>query len=99
MKAYRRNYERFRVNAIASLTGRIAGGYEKRSVIIKDLSSRGAGIISYSPLEAMNKVTLDFEIPPLFSQPVRKEAVIAWSKPESDHWICGLNFGINSLAF
>jgi hypothetical protein len=97
MTAYRRNYNRLPVNAIASITAAEGLARGKTPVIIKDLSGKGAGIIAYSRLRVMQKVVLDLEIPPLVSHPVRKDCTVAWCRQEADRWLCGLTFGMDPL--
>jgi hypothetical protein len=94
MLPHRRNYNRFPVNALGSISGVGA----TTPVIIKDLSGKGAGIIAYSRLRVMDRVVLDLEAPPIVSRPVRKDCTVAWCRQEADRWLCGLTFGMDTLS-
>ena len=98
MTAYRRNYNRLPVNALGSL--RAANGFSGSAtpVIIRDLSGKGAGIIAYSRLRVMDKVVLDLEMPPLIPARVHTDCTVAWCRQEADRWLCGLDFGSDTLS-
>jgi hypothetical protein len=94
----KRAYGRYRVDGSATLIG--DGGREEPS-ILKDLSCRGAGIVTYHPLRLNDKLDIIISPSSLFSRPITREARVAWCKPISASlWQGGLDFGeTNKISF
>ena len=88
---YRRSYQRFILEASASLI--IHKNIEEPS-ILRDLCPRGIGIITYYPLKENQEVTIIIKVPYLFGNPVNREAKVAWCKRLDENlWQGGLDFG------
>lgn len=89
----RRSYERFMVNNWATLVDKEA----EQKVLLKDLSCRGVGLVSNSALEPNKKVGISLN-PPIFDNPVYKEARVIWCNKVNDKvWRAGLDFGLDNL--
>jgi hypothetical protein len=95
---YRREYNRFEINALAIL---ITNKNVENTFLLKNISARGASVIGNFPLEVSNKLEIVIEIPFLCDEPIRKEAKIVWCKKISDKlWEGGLDFGLdNKISF
>lgn len=88
---YRRSYERYILEAQATLV--IHKNKEKPSML-RDLSARGASVITDYPLMINEKMTIAINVPFLFDRFVYKEAKIVWCKKIDENlWQCGLDFG------
>ncbi len=92
LPSYRRSYDRYKVDDYATL---IVNDAERPSVL-KDLSSRGGGIVSDYPLNANDRVGIIIRSA-LFDQPLRREARVAWcSRAEGNLYRAGLDFGLDN---
>lgn len=90
---FRRSYERFLVNRKANLE---TDKSQEQEVLLRDLSIRGAGIVSRFSLNENEQVKISIK-EPFFDQPVLKEAVVIWSKKqENNSWRSGLDFGLDN---
>lgn len=68
-----------------------------RFIILRDLSSRGAGISSNFPIDLGQEVQIQIK-EPFIGIPVTKDAKVVWSKQvENNLWRCGLDFGQDKL--
>ncbi|MBU0693758.1 MAG: PilZ domain-containing protein [Candidatus Omnitrophica bacterium] len=92
----RRSYKRFKVDT----GGRLIVDKEiEKPLIVRDLSSRGVGVVANYPFEIDKKITIDMETP-FFHDTVRREARVIWCKKiEEDLWRAGLDFGMNKIEF
>lgn len=89
----RRDYERYKVDAFATI---IFKDTIKKGLMIKDISARGlCGQAAYFP-EVHEKVKIILQTP-FFDNPVEKEARVAWCK-KIDETLCemGLDFGLDN---
>ena len=69
----------------------------ERGAILKDLSARGAGIISDFPFKLSEKVTAVISAPFFFDSPVHRQATIVWcQRIDKNLWQGGLDFGIDN---
>lgn len=92
----RRAYKRYRLDGSATLVGE--NGIEEPS-ILKDLSCRGAGIVTSQPLQPDDKLDIIIHPSFLFSQPVTRQARVAWcSRIASGLWQGGLDFGEHKIS-
>lgn len=90
--SYRRSYDRYEVNDHATLLV----GDAQRSSILKDLSSRGGGIVSDYPLNKDERVGIIISSS-LFDQPLHRQAKVAWcSRIEGNLYRAGLDFGLDN---
>lgn len=90
--SYRRSYDRYEVNDHATL---IVGDAQRPS-ILKDLSSRGGGVVSDYPLNKDERVGVIINSS-LFAHPLRRQAKVAWcSRIEGNLYRAGLDFGLDS---
>jgi hypothetical protein len=92
---YRRSGVRFELNTSAVIT---TSPNSHERFMLKDVSCRGVGIIGYQPFKLAEKVLINFQIPAFFSQPIRKNAKVAWSKQINGNlWEAGLDFGLDNI--
>ena len=88
---FRRSYQRFILDASASL---IINKTTEEPSILRDLCSRGIGVVTHYCLKENQEVTIIIKIPYLFDSPVYKQAKVAWCKKiDDDLWQGGLDFG------
>ncbi len=91
--AYRRSYERFNLENATAL---IVDSQGRKESIVKDISTRGAGVIGNSPL-AVNGRVETIIIASLFNEPVHKNARVAWCRPvNTTLYQAGLDFGLDN---
>jgi hypothetical protein len=91
----RRANERFEANASATLA---FSRNNEETFILQNISTRGAGIVGYHPLQVNDKVRIAFQMPQFFDKPIRKVAKIAWCKKVNNSlWEGGLDFGLDNL--
>jgi len=91
---YRRSGERFEATSSAVVT---TDCNRQERFMLKDVSCRGVGIVGYHPLQIADRVLINFQIPSVFNQPIRKNAKVAWSKQiNADLWEAGLDFGLDN---
>jgi hypothetical protein len=90
----RRKYERYYLETKARIISPAAG---ETSCLLKDISSRGAGILSNHPLNLQAEVRLLAKRPPELKQP----ATVIWCREIKEGlWRAGLDFGEdNKLDF
>ncbi len=89
----RRDYERFKVDAFATI---IFKNTVRKGLMLKDISARGLrGQTAYFP-EVNERVEIILQTP-FFDSPVKKEARVAWRKKIDEH-LCemGLDFGLDN---
>lgn len=92
---HRRSYKRFKVNTPVTLGKN--GGLEE-NCMLNDISARGIGIFGALSHQVNEKVTISFELPNLFDEPVAKQARISWTtKINEKFWISGLDFGLDNM--
>lgn len=91
---FRRSYERFDYNLPISLTvGKEAG----LPILLKDLSSRGAGIHTNFTIVLDQEIQIQIR-EPFAGTPFTKSAKVVWSKQiNANLWCYGLDFGQDSL--
>lgn len=94
----RRDYQRFILNDSISLV--TEEGSENR-FLLKDLSTRGAGIVGISPLDINERVKVIINAPLLFDKSVNRNAKVVWCKKiDTNFWQGGLDFGEdNKITF
>lgn len=69
----------------------------ERPVVLKDLSSRGAGIVSNFLVNANQEVAMIMQVPYLFAHPVYRRVRVAWSNKIAENlWQTGLDFGLDN---
>ena len=91
--AYRRSYERF---TLENATALIIDGQDRRKSIIKDISTRGAGVIGNFPFAVDGRVETIITAS-LFKEPVHKNARVAWCSPvNATLYQAGLDFGLDN---
>jgi hypothetical protein len=91
---YRRIYDRYETNASAILA--FSGNTEEK-FMLQNISARGVSVVGYHPLQINDKVTIAFQMPPIFNKPILKEAKIVWCKEVNDVlWEAGLDFGLDN---
>ncbi|MFA4984518.1 MAG: PilZ domain-containing protein [Candidatus Omnitrophota bacterium] len=92
----RRVCERYRLDGSATLVGE--NGIEEPS-ILRDLSCRGAGIVTSQPLRPNDKLNIVIHPSFLFGRPVAREARVAWcNRISSGLWQGGLDFGEHKIS-
>ncbi|MGD0335569.1 MAG: PilZ domain-containing protein [Candidatus Omnitrophota bacterium] len=97
MPAYRRSYNRFKVNRSCFLS---APEGTEQSSILKDLSARGAGILSHMALAINQKINLVISAPFISRENLSKQATVVWSKEINNGlWQHGLDFGEDSKIY
>lgn len=95
MITLRREFTRFEVNGQASL---FDDTKQNQVCILKDISSRGAGIIGYKQLDISSYVTIKFTIPFLSEGFIQRKARAVWSrKVDENLWESGLDFGFANM--
>lgn len=95
MPPYRRDYHRYIIESPVSLV--MPGGAEKTS-FLRDLSSRGAGILGDSFFALGESLTIGIDLPVFFEGKITKKAKVAWCKQvNTDTWQAGLDFGVDNL--
>lgn len=94
----RRDYQRFICNNSVSLLAK--EGIEKR-FLLKDLSTRGAGIVGSYSLDINERVKVIINAPLFFDKAVSRHAKVAWcQKLDENSWQGGLDFGEdNKITF
>lgn len=91
---HRREYNRFEVNALAIL---VVNNDLEKTILLKNLSGRGASVIGNCPLQVNNKIEIVIHIPFLCDKPIHKEARVAWCNKVNDElWEGGLDFGLDN---
>lgn len=94
---YRRSYERFILNDSASVVTKEG---EEKSLLVKDLSARGIGVIGDSAFGINEKVTMVINVPFFFDRPISKQAKVVWCKKiDQNLWQAGLVFGLDKIDF
>ena len=90
----RRVHDRFKVGTIITA---VIGQNKKKSLIAKDLSVRGVGVIGNYSFKVGDAVTVIIQKP--FSQKcVQKKAKVVWcSELEQNMWEAGLDFGVDNV--
>jgi len=92
--SYRRSYSRFKANGAANV---MLDGALDKPLIIRDLSSRGAGVMADMPF-AINKGIEISIVAPILSATVTKCAKVVWcQKIDSEFYAVGLDFGIHNI--
>lgn len=92
---YRRSQKRYEIDASAIL---VINKNLEETFILKNFSARGAGVVSDYPLKTNDQVTIIFQFPFLFENPIRKEATVVWCKKLSEMlWESGLDFGLDNM--
>ena len=95
--AYRRSYERFILNDSASVVTKEG---KETSLLVKDLSARGIGVIGDSPFDINEKVTMVINAPFFFDRPISKQAKVVWCrKIDQNLWQAGFDFGLDEINF
>ena len=90
---HRRGYQRFQLQAQATL---IAESQLERPSILKDLSARGAGVVSNEPLNLNEKVEIVIFVPYFFDAAVHRKAKVVWcNRIDEQLWQAGLDFGLD----
>ncbi len=93
---YRRQYPRYTVEGQAKLR---AGEEADQPSLLKDISLRGAGILSKQPLDPQEKLDIVIHVPSLFPRPVSTSARVVWCDKIGDNlWQAGLDFGLANEA-
>ena len=92
----RRTYNRFKIESSAFLTV----DKEERTVILRDISSAGCGVVCESFFRPDTLVWIIFELP-FYSNPVTRKGKIAWCARISDRLFrLGIDFSAdNKIAF
>jgi len=94
LSPYRRSHKRYNMDTQAAL---IVDKGLRKPLILKDISTRGAGIVSSFPLET-NSVEIAMALPFFFDKPVYRKARVAWCRKVSEKlWEGGLDFGLDNL--
>lgn len=95
---YRRSYDRFSVDATATLI--INNAEEKLSRVV-DLSACGIGIYTDYPLDEGEQVNIVINPTYFFNHPLSKHARVAWChNVDKNLWRSGLDFGQdNKISF
>ena len=90
---FRRSYERFLINDWATV---ILNETTQKRLLLRDLSVRGAGVVSNYPFQVNDKVKIVIK-EPVFDAPVSREAKVIWSNKKEDNlWRSGLDFGLDN---
>jgi len=93
----KRTYSRYQLDGSATLIGE--NGIEESS-ILKDISCRGAGVVTSSALRPNEKLNIIIGVSYLFNQPVTRKARVAWcQRISSNLWQGGLDFGETNKIF
>jgi hypothetical protein len=72
----------------------------EQSSILKDLSARGARILSHMALAVNQKIDLVINAPFISQENLSKQATVVWSKRISNSlWQHGLDFGEDSKIY
>lgn len=91
---HRRAYARTRVDGAANVF--ISDALQKPS-ILRNLSQRGACVMTDYPLAPTTQVTLEM-VTPFFEKPIIRRAKVVWSrKADAFFWQAGLDFGLTNL--
>ncbi|MCX5715011.1 MAG: PilZ domain-containing protein [Candidatus Omnitrophica bacterium] len=86
---YRRQYKRYEVDGQADL---LVDNVLERPSILKDLSVRGAGIISDCPLSPGSEIGILMCAPLLFKGQLQRRARVVWcNEIGNDLWRVGLD--------
>lgn len=89
-----RAYKRYIVEGQATL---LLGKGAQRASVLKDISLRGAGVVSNHPLEARQKLDIVMNVPSLFRRPVNASGTVVWcNKIDKGLWHAGLDFGLGN---
>ncbi len=90
----RRHHERFVVEGSGTITGK---SIPETPYILKDISLKGAGIISNHPPELSGSVEM-LIVSPAIKYPVYKKARVVWNKKIDDNmWESGLDLGEDKI--
>ena len=88
---HRRFYKRFNLDTSATL---ILPKNLRRPLILRDLSARGAGVVSNYSLNINEEIEITIAVSFFFNQPVYKKARVVWCNKVDEHlWQAGLDFG------
>lgn len=91
---YRRRYKRFRVDGAANV---VIDEKLDKPLVVKDLSVRGAQVVSDRPFTINQKITI-IMLTPFFEKPIYRDAKVIWSKEMGEElYQTGLDFGRNNL--
>ena len=95
-KFCRRVYRRYKADTTAYILS--LGDLIEKPLLLRDLSSRGAGIVSYYPLHVNGLITIILAIP-FLKESVSRQARVIWSRKIDNHcWGSGIDFGSNHLV-
>jgi hypothetical protein len=96
----RRNYTRFPVDVLANAQIACPNGKIEKSLLVKDLSCQGAGIISEVPFNVNDCIGITITLPFSNSLVQRQVKVIWCMQIDSQLWRAGIDFGgLNRIAF
>jgi len=90
----RRSYKRFKLDTSATIA---INGNQQKSLLLRDLSSRGAGVMSDYAFALDEEIRLTIEIPYLFTKTIIRQARTVWCNKVADNlWRAGLDFGLDN---
>lgn len=93
LPAYRRSYNRYRIDGQATLCLKED---LKVPAILKDISSRGAGVVINHSLKTQDRIDIVMMLSPFVAQPVCRKALVVWCQQLSPRvWQAGLDFGLD----
>lgn len=95
IQSFRRQHQRFYLDAQATLTDDLSG---EVVAILKDISSHGAGVISTRPIEPNAIVELQARSPFFFEKHLKsKGKVLRCEMIDERLWDIGIDFGFDRL--
>jgi len=70
------------------------------TVLMENISARGAAILGYQPFNVNETLTILFNLAFMSDRKIHKQARVAWCvQIKEDVWETGLDFGLDNLLF
>jgi hypothetical protein len=93
--AARRMYDRFEANVSAMVR---RGSEAAETVLMENISARGAAVLGYRPLAVNDKLSILFRLPFVSKRTIHKQAHVAWcTQIKEGVWEAGLDFGLDNM--
>lgn len=87
-------YDRFETNSTAWVR---CVAEEPATVLMENISARGAAILAYQPFNVNDKLTILFDLPFSSRRRIHKQTHVAWcTQLKEGVWEAGLDFGLDN---
>jgi hypothetical protein len=90
----RRLYDRFEANTTATVR---RGVGTAETVLMENISARGAAVLGYRPFTVNDKLTIFFRLPFFMKRAIQKQAHVVWcTEIKEGLWEAGFDFGMDN---